>query len=391
MSDNVNVYNPLVGDYQVRSTETTDKKQIQHVRIDLGVGSGESVVSGTVPVSVTGDVSVAFPTTQDVNVTNASIPVTIDAPVEVGGTVAVSSMPAIEIPATEGAATEAAQVAQLEIEQLKLMFESGETATLDTNLATVFGAAPLVDLSGRLKTVERADSARLNTTLIGTNAERRIACDGWGTCAVQLSGTWAGTQTFEVTVNGSDWVGVTGYNVATHAPIITTTAGGVFVFPVVGCAAFRVRFSTYTSGTALLSFLLTPTVAPEGILKDTSFRATTYDANVATVLGTATLVRPINDSNVIVAPTAPTVQATPAAPMYARAPQIYARARVEAGGSEKLPFAQEPITNRMMVTLPQEYYRILEDILLQLVLLNNVERGTKDDCRPQQMVGLNIN
>jgi len=46
MTDNVTVSNSPLYDYNVRATETVDSKQIQHVRLDVGVGTAESQVTG---------------------------------------------------------------------------------------------------------------------------------------------------------------------------------------------------------------------------------------------------------------------------------------------------------------------------------------------------------
>lgn len=54
MADNVVVSNAPASsnsDIQVRTTETAGGKQIQHVRLDLGSGSGESQAVGFIPTS----------------------------------------------------------------------------------------------------------------------------------------------------------------------------------------------------------------------------------------------------------------------------------------------------------------------------------------------------
>lgn len=72
---------------------------------------------------------------------------------------------------------------------------------------------------------------------------------------------------------------------------------------------------------------------------------------------------------------APTVNPTqPTAyvePKFANYPQRFRRLRVEAGGSERLPFAQEPDTNRMVVATP-DLYRIQEEQLLVLMDIRNL-------------------
>lgn len=75
------------------------------------------------------------------------------------------------------------------------------------------------------------------------------------TISVVLTGTWTSlTVTFEMTVDGTNWVAVEMMSVAdmTDTSLSTTsTAAGAFVTKVpLSCAAFRARCSTWGSGTA---------------------------------------------------------------------------------------------------------------------------------------------
>lgn len=73
MADDVLVSNTPTSsntDIPVRTTETAGGKQIQHMRLDLGVGSAESVVSGTVPVS--GTVTAGVATSATATLTNVA-------------------------------------------------------------------------------------------------------------------------------------------------------------------------------------------------------------------------------------------------------------------------------------------------------------------------------
>ena len=66
--------------------------------------------------------------------------------------------------------------------------------------------------------------------------------------AVQVSGTFVGTVTFEVTQDGTNYVSILGENVADGTLSTTTTSTGVFVFPTSGLRGLRARVSAYTSG-----------------------------------------------------------------------------------------------------------------------------------------------
>ncbi len=64
-----------------------------------------------------------------------------------------------------------------------------------------------------------------------------------GGLAVQLSGTWTGTVTFEATVNGGNWIPWESIAVTS-----TATSNGISQFPAVGITSFRVRGSSTITG-----------------------------------------------------------------------------------------------------------------------------------------------
>jgi hypothetical protein len=81
---------------------------------------------------------------------------------------------------------------------------------------------------------------------------------GNGTFAVEISGTWAGTITWEGSVDGTNYVALVGSPDGTTSPagVLTTTANGQWRGNVAGMNSFRVRMSTYTSGTAVITIRL---------------------------------------------------------------------------------------------------------------------------------------
>jgi phage head maturation protease len=74
-----------------------------------------------------------------------------------------------------------------------------------------------------------------------------------GGVGVQIAGTFAGTLQFEVTVDGTNYVGVFTNNVTTNANAVTTTTAGVYKFSAVGVSSVRVRSTAWTSGTAVVT------------------------------------------------------------------------------------------------------------------------------------------
>lgn len=75
----------------------------------------------------------------------------------------------------------------------------------------------------------------------------------WGTVAIQVTGTWAGTLTFEASIDGTNYVAAGVTPIAGGAVVTTTTANGIWWLQNNGYITIRARFSTATSGTVVLS------------------------------------------------------------------------------------------------------------------------------------------
>lgn len=75
-----------------------------------------------------------------------------------------------------------------------------------------------------------------------------VPCAELATVCVQLSGTLTSVVVyFEGTVDGTNWVGVLGWNRNTGVKALSTTATGLYVVDVAGLTAFRARLD-WTSG-----------------------------------------------------------------------------------------------------------------------------------------------
>lgn len=82
---------------------------------------------------------------------------------------------------------------------------------------------------------------------------------GLGAIAIQLTGTWAGTVTFEGTIDGVSWVALNLVPTNSATAASTATATGVWMGNIAGLEAVRARVSAYTSGTVEAFMLGTPT------------------------------------------------------------------------------------------------------------------------------------
>lgn len=254
---------------------------------------------------------------------------------------------------------------------------------LADKITNILGTGTLLGLSGGMKTENYYQDKSYTGTITGANSQFGIVLNSIPFVIIQIAGTWAGTLTFECTANNGDWVAIFGYLPGSTTPALTTTAGGIFKFNTTGLNGIRARMSAYTSGNPFITITTSNAPSAPNIpyqvqalgsqtqslsQKATSFELNTYDTNLVTVLGTSTVVNP-QAQPIPIAPVAPTANAGAVGNMFANSPQIFPRVRVEAAGSEKLPFAQEKYTNRLQ-TVSDSSDILLRQILTQLKVLN---------------------
>lgn len=77
----------------------------------------------------------------------------------------------------------------------------------------------------------------------------QIDVRGLGAVGLQLTGTWAGTVTFEATIDGLTWVALNMVPSNSATAASTATSNGAWTANVAGFLLMRARFSTATSGT----------------------------------------------------------------------------------------------------------------------------------------------
>lgn len=71
--------------------------------------------------------------------------------------------------------------------------------------------------------------------------------NGIATIAVDIRGSFTATMVFEATVDGTNWVSVTGFPSGGGAGVTTATTTGLWFFSVAGYRNFRVRCTAFTS------------------------------------------------------------------------------------------------------------------------------------------------
>jgi hypothetical protein len=97
-------------------------------------------------------------------------------------------------------------------------------------------------------------AATKNVTLTTTSADDdgRMSLAGFSGVAVQLSGTWTGTVTFEVSIDGTTYTALNMTPPNSTAAVTTATANGQWMGSAVGFRYFRARFSTPSSGSPVV-------------------------------------------------------------------------------------------------------------------------------------------
>ena len=94
--------------------------------------------------------------------------------------------------------------------------------------------------------MQAAAGATGNGTAIKTTD---AGAGGYARLAVQITGTFTGTVTFECTIDGTNWVALEMTSIGASATVSTTaTAAGIWVADVRGLVQVRARVSAYTSG-----------------------------------------------------------------------------------------------------------------------------------------------
>jgi hypothetical protein len=130
--------------------------------------------------------------------------------------------------------------------------------------------------SGNTQAINSNNEASMSTfdltqavSITALNGTSVLTASGRRSFAVQLTGTWVGTITFEINIdptNSSGWVTADVYNGATETWTSSVTANGSWWFEALGAVgAVRVRASAWTSGTTtgLLLGTMSGMVVPE--------------------------------------------------------------------------------------------------------------------------------
>ena len=95
-------------------------------------------------------------------------------------------------------------------------------------------------------------AAHITGTLTAAEATVAIDARGMRGVALQLTGTFVGTVTFEASVDMATWVALNVTPSASGIDVSTATAPGAWRKDIAGYQGVRARMSAYTSGTAIV-------------------------------------------------------------------------------------------------------------------------------------------
>lgn len=101
-------------------------------------------------------------------------------------------------------------------------------------------------------------SPSLSNNIAALNAAVTMTCSGYAVATVQITGTYSASLVMEGTIDGTNWVSLN-FFVINNATSLFSTIGsttGIYLTNVNGLTQFRVRCSSYTSGTAVVSIEL---------------------------------------------------------------------------------------------------------------------------------------
>ena len=188
MTDNVTVSNSAISDnpdIPVRTTQTADNKHIQHMRLDIGDGAAESLVSDLNPLPVSGTFTLnpaGLATEAKQTVGNTSLSnldakttacntgaVTISTALPAGnnniGDIDVATLPSVTLASQTNPFSSAIPVS-----------DNGGSITVDgTVAATQSGTWSVATATYSSSAVSSVTSAATNTVLLASNASRRQA------------------------------------------------------------------------------------------------------------------------------------------------------------------------------------------------------------------------
>jgi len=145
-------------------------------------------------------------------------------------------------------------------------FTSGQLDAVYSCGPGLYGLQVYNSNAASLKMAPRSDFINSSGSAGSLNADAVTSIDveGYQSITIQITGTWVGTLAFQGSDDNSTFVSVNATDIsdAKKAPFTTTTANGLFYIPLI-FRYFRLRMTSYTSGTATSTFIYETMTPPD--------------------------------------------------------------------------------------------------------------------------------
>lgn len=237
--------------------------------------------------------------------------------------------------------------------------------TYDTNMQAVFGSQRVVNDQGQINVQNSFRDSTKRKIIYGSNSYVDFIVDGMATLAVGISGTWSGTISFEAALNDQDFNAIYALDSLNSTSFYyngrQTSSNGIYRFNCTALRKIRIRFTSYTSGNAILDGVSSPLpyVPPQQL--NGSLQTVTQDG----VLGATS--RPGFDQwDWLQMPTvSPSFPTPPTSNLPMRYPQKRQSTRVSLVGDQKILLPQKDNTYELKISW-EDLYRLTEMMYLQI-------------------------
>lgn len=162
-------------------------------------------------------------------------------------------------------------------------------------------------MAGSMPVTISTDADNTSTGTLSAAAQTVVlVIGGKSASSISISGTWAGTITFEGSVDGTIWNSINAVAASTSAPQSTTTVNGLYRLTPAGLLQIRVNMTTFGSGSA--SIFMRVSAGTGGVFANQILPSKITDGtNTATIKAASTAVV-ASDIPLVIAlhPTSPT-------------------------------------------------------------------------------------
>lgn len=111
-----------------------------------------------------------------------------------------------------------------------------------------------VNTDGSINTINPPTGTTGSLTSLNSTFDFDNSVKGYGSIGIQIAGTWVGTVTASVSVDGTNFSDVSIFRESDGRYFSSMTSNDLFVFNIGGVKTFRLTMTAYTSGTASIGY-----------------------------------------------------------------------------------------------------------------------------------------